>query len=369
MIGGVGLRLGAMYLLTGRWFPPDYRKLALEGQPLVQAIDEFKLHTGLWPDSLDELVPDFLSEKPPGYWEFQWPTLCLSGVMPHTGILYTFCPPDIGWSSDGDFGKGPISLPKPVTTLSAPPPQERFENGIAVLERRIRLNPGHHALYRDKVTYLVHQERQAEAVAAAREAAEVFPDDWWPQMALAELARGVAQERSSAAFADWADQHPNFNNYWYLFEYRRQHHELDAALDALERAAIHTVVRDRDYDRYTPDYFCFTAAAYACRLQKPELTLRLCEQWDRMSKERGYGGKGDMALRAAAYLNLGRTSEAQACVRQAIEEQWRQAGWPRDLGRLSAAAQAGEIDFVYDAEMGGSVYTPLRIFEAWGLDE
>ena len=166
------------------------------------------------------------------------------------------------------------------------------------------------------------------------------------------------------------NRNPNFNNYWYLAEYYRQAEQPDMALRALEQAAAQAVVLSRAYDSKVPEYFCFSAAAYACKMQKYDLTLKLCDQWDRMVKAQRYGGNDSLAIRAGAYLGLGRIADAQAFARRAIDRQKEQAGWSGDLERLNAAAQAGDTTFIYDAEKdegGGSVW--VYLFESSGLDE
>jgi hypothetical protein len=105
-------------------------------------------------------------------------------------------------------------------------------------------------------------------------------------------------------------------------------------------------------------------------MQKYELTLRICRQWDAMAKAQGYGGNDAMAIRSAASLDLGRIDEARSLAAQAIEQGKKQAGWACKLDRLNAAAQAGNSSFIYDAAAGGSVGgTSMDVFEGVGQDE
>lgn len=359
LVGYFGLRLLLMFLLTGSLTAPDYKKIALGGQPTVQAIYEFKQQTGLWPLSIDELVPEYLPSRPSNWWMWQWPALYRPAGMPHTGIVYNFRPPDVGWSSGGDFAKGPISLPKPPTTRPAPTPEQQFKNAMALLDARIRREPGDFARYHSRITYLVHQKHPAEAIDFAQQAEKRFPDQWWPPMVIAQLSEGADKIAAVTAFSLWADHNPNFNNYWYLADYYRLNKQPVMALKALEQAAAYSVL-SRSYDRKVPEFFYFSAAAYACKMQKYDLTLKICDRW---------GGNDSLAIRAGACLGLGRIAEAQSFALKAIEQQKKQAGWAGDLDRLDAAAKAGDTKFIYDADKEVTDGPWVDLFESWGDDE
>jgi hypothetical protein len=94
----------------------DQTAIARQGQPIVQAIYEFRWQQGTWPVSLDDLVPDFLPSRPEGLWTFSNGCLITLTGLPHTGICYDFSRPDEGWQSKGDFGKGKLNVPASPTT-------------------------------------------------------------------------------------------------------------------------------------------------------------------------------------------------------------------------------------------------------------
>ena len=364
---------GLRYLFLGSLVPPDFHKLALEGQPTVQAVYEFKQQSGLWPLSIQELIPQYLEKSPGPDWEYSYyrkPYLSRHVYLPHTGINYYFKGSATGWVSEGDFGSGPIALAQPATTRPAPAPAQQFSNAIAVLDARILATPADFERHRDKIVFLVHREHRPEAFDLARKAATAFPAHWWPSLAAAELATGEDIAAAVKALCDWADANPCFNNYWYVADYFRRHNNPEMTSAMLEKAAAYPVVLSRQIDHYVPDFFCFDAAAYACKMQKYELTLKICRQWDAMTKAQGYGGNDAMAIRCAACLGLGRIDEARSLAAQAIEQGRKQAGWACDLDRLNAAAQAGNSSFIYDATAGGSVGTaPMDVFEGVGEDE
>jgi tetratricopeptide (TPR) repeat protein len=279
--------------------------------------------------------------------------------MPHTGIVYTFREPDVGWSSGGDFAQGSIPLPKPATTRPTPTPQEQFRNAITVLDSRILREPNNFTRYRSKITYLVHQKHQKEAIELAQQVAKKFPEQWWPPMVVAQLSEGEDKAAAVTAFSQWADRNANFNNYWYLAEYYRQNKRPEMALKALEQAAAYPVL-SRDCDTKVPDYFYFSAAAYACKMQKYDLSLKICDRW---------GGNDSLAIRAGAYLGLGRIADAQVFARKAIEQEKEQTGWSGDLEHLDAAAKAGDTTFIYNADREIFGKNWVDLFESWGDDE
>jgi hypothetical protein len=91
-----------------------------QGRPIVQAVYEFQKANGSWPATLQELVPDFLSEPPPveGNWSYSTaedrpPSLSADGG-PGRRLIYGFPPRkaallpanvDHGWILDGRDGE------------------------------------------------------------------------------------------------------------------------------------------------------------------------------------------------------------------------------------------------------------------------
>jgi hypothetical protein len=101
----------------------DYTNIAKQWNPTVQAIYDFKAEHGSYPKQLSELVPKYISQFPttdprgPGFFDdFDGQTLFV-WVAPHTYVIYIFTPGgDEGWACNGDFGVGPLPLPKLAST-------------------------------------------------------------------------------------------------------------------------------------------------------------------------------------------------------------------------------------------------------------
>lgn len=102
-----------------RLWSTDQTALAREGLPIVQAIYDFRAQHGHWPSSLDDLVPQYLPARPAGVWSYSHGTLLRYIGLPHTFIGYDFSQPEDGWQSRGDFGKGRLDVPPPLSTRPA----------------------------------------------------------------------------------------------------------------------------------------------------------------------------------------------------------------------------------------------------------
>jgi hypothetical protein len=105
----------------------EYVKIAKKYVPLVQAMYDYRRDHGSLPPSLGALVPNYRASVPglPEVYYNPDVALVIHAPAPHTGITYNFDPQREGWSSDGEFGFGPMPLPKlsasaPATTRSLP---------------------------------------------------------------------------------------------------------------------------------------------------------------------------------------------------------------------------------------------------------
>jgi hypothetical protein len=108
-----------------------------------------------------------------------------------------------------------------------------------------------------------------------------------------------------------------------------------------------------------PHGFAFDAATFACKQEEPELVLALCEAWARPRGVYDYQSPNLPAFRAAAFLALGRFSEAKAEVSKVLAESQENAIWAGNLHALESAIDRNDRSFVYDPGL------PYQGFMEW----
>jgi hypothetical protein len=111
------LYAGPMYCFMGRLTFPTEREYVAKAKvyvPVVQAIYDYKADHGSMPAKLQDLVPAYIASipDPTEIAQYDEVGLIIRAYAPHTEILYNFAPDHEGWSAGGDFGTGPLPLPK-----------------------------------------------------------------------------------------------------------------------------------------------------------------------------------------------------------------------------------------------------------------
>src|SRR5262249_25601416 len=145
---------------------------------------------------------------------------------PHTYVYYDFQPGQEGWYVGGDFGDGPLPVPKVTSTRPALSGEALVVARLAEYDRRIAADRRETTYYvqrncAEKIAYLVWLGRKSEALGSCRAAAVRFPDWWRPRMSAAVLAGPDEAAQAGQEFRAWVVQHPTFIHYWYLCRYYR----------------------------------------------------------------------------------------------------------------------------------------------------
>ena len=359
---------GFNYLLWGRITGPpktkDFEAIAREGQPLAQAISDYRSDHGLLPESFSDLVPAYLPQRPK---EWSWDGTCLThrSGAPHTIVGYWFVEGDLAhWKVRGEYQNQELSVPGPIEKKSSVSADAIFATRLAEFEKRINTKPRDFYAYRDKIDFAIFSKSNDIAIAECERAAKVLPNWWLPPMALAVLRTNDTQAEQN--FKSWVQVHPTFINYWYLSRFYRDKDDNDAAFAALDTATASAFSSDaaqldevkRDFrlavqgkpsqpsksitetpdDAYwNSDGFANDAARFCGENRNYALVLKIIRHCE----------IENMALQASAELGLGQFDAAIADAQKAAVSD-PQSVWARNLPQFLQAAEAHNTNFWFE---------------------
>ena len=359
--GVMGLCL-ALFLITRYW--PDYQvadgdygAAGKEGQPIVEAIERYWGETGLWPEYLEDLVPEYLAGAPgpQWYWEPGVSLLKNAGVV-DTFVRYDFGSPG-GWVQINAAGQEQgLAVARVARGGEAPLALEKVrEKRLKELEKRSKREPRVMEHRRMQVSLLLAMKKPAEAGVAIGEAAAMAPDHWWPKLAKESLGESSAAPEPREAFATWVALHPTYTHWFYLAVLEESRG--GAVVPALEQMVKCPLETDGE-DYFTYSAYAFEAARRAYEAKAYGLVLEIAEQWQKRVAEGGPDEGSYRAWRSAAELALGRQAEALADVRAAQVKNKERRLWAGNLAALEQAIQRGDATFRYDPQHEG-----FRVFE------
>lgn len=259
--------------------PPEARELAAQGQPIADALYRFKQEVGLWPEGLEDLVPQYLEGVPSG-WQYRRANRWSGWTLQHYDHGLVWLTNDRSHWAVGLGRAMRIMQDRPAPALHVSvDPAILTERVFAELERRIERNPADIWHWQGKISLLMKLGRSDEALAACEQSYAHLPAHWWPRYARARalIDRGDG-EQEVVDFAAWADAHPRFAHYWYLSLLRRQLGDVSGAIAALDQMAGLPFERCDD-DTYTRDSIVADAIEYARREGALDTVKRLCDRW------------------------------------------------------------------------------------------
>jgi HAMP domain-containing protein len=147
----------AVALLAYRYNPlRRFPERAHEATAVVDAVYRFRNDTGLWPEDLLELIPDYIHEIP-AEWEFIWggydnarpSALRLLGPL-HTKLEYTFLASvsavpafqdTHGWRATCEGDSLPVHVRQFVPKLVPRDENDRLKLALRILEQRVQREP------------------------------------------------------------------------------------------------------------------------------------------------------------------------------------------------------------------------------------
>jgi hypothetical protein len=341
------LIVGFMWYLVSRQREKDV-KTARDHKEVVEAIYNFRAARGWMPESLEDVVPEFLPKRPQS-WRIE--LFCGLLSIPHdfppgTNLVYTFLKEDEGWNVRG--------IPKLGPTRAELTGQELERARIKELDRRIAAKPNNLKYRTQKIAYLVIIGRDQDAVKECEAAATKAPHWWRAQYGMALLARREHAAAAEKRFREWVAAHPTFINYWYLAKYFRERKRPDDALTALREGAKHPVADANADAAWAVELFPYEAAIFSCQHREHRLTLEITRTW--ATYEQGSYANSPLdylAFRAAANLGLGNLEAARSDAALAVEWSRTRFGKPYriiyagNLTELQQAIERGDRTYVY----------------------
>jgi hypothetical protein len=346
----------------------DYVSIAQGNRFLVQAAYDFKADHGLWPQSLGDLYPAYLSKSPANPRTMLCDkrlTIPADEEIDGAYVVYSFDRVDEGWMLIDDPPNRPLPLPKVIASRPALTGDAMIAARLAEYDRRIRAAPGkdpyfiHHD-YAQKIAFLVSLGRKADVITTCRGAAIALPNWWRPPMTLAEIAGPDDAAQAEAGLQAWIKSHPTFTHYWYLSHHYRGQGRSDMAVSALQEAANHTLEENDPDASWSADAYAFDAATFACQQHQPALVLKIIRQWELWGTKRSHNDNLH-AFKAAAELTLGELDEASADMNKVKAAAKTQYLWAGNLDQLDHAVLTQDQTFVYDP---GNFPTDWKLFPA-----
>ncbi len=159
------------------------------GQPIVAAIYQFKEDTGVWPQRLADLVPDYL-EKEPELWHYSWAQhgnwslTCFAGY-PFTAVSFWLDRKTPGrWVVTSGYhyqrqANAPVA-PQPWPA----DPETQHQRFVREMRRRIAREPDEINHRRKLVDVLTQRGELKGARRECYECGRLFSAHWWPVLAL-----------------------------------------------------------------------------------------------------------------------------------------------------------------------------------------
>ncbi len=353
ILGFIGLR----FLFLGRLtFPSDaeYEAIAKSGQPIAQAICDYRSEHGLLPLVISDLVSMYLPKSSESGWRFDGVMLLHNAGIPRSYVSCSFVGED-GWTVWGEgINKHRLNVSGPVSQKPALTGEALFVAQLAEYERRIDDHPDNSyynsrikGYYEDKISFLGLAKRQNLLRAECERDTKRFPDWWLPQMALAES--DALNSDAGKQFVAWVHQHGTFVNYWYLARYFHNKGDIPAALTALEQASMSPYEAYPDWARWSGIGFAFDSAQFSYENSNYNLTIKLCQHCEPIPGS--WEGCTLLEFVAAAELKLMQfepaITNAQRVVDIAKQHPMQVEIDVGNLSKLLEAAKAHDTNFEY----------------------
>jgi tetratricopeptide (TPR) repeat protein len=344
------------------------------GAPVVRAVYKFKASCGLWPCSLDELVPDYASREQLRGWSFTWNGggwwyLTDYGAFPEELLRYDHrSARKAGWmATDGEWEtwlEGGEIIPPKVDVSD----KERDAARVAVLRARIDRYKDAIIHHQGLVCWYYSQEDYKSAREACEQCLKRWPGHWWPNLMLAYIERkqGLADE-ADKQLARFTADHDDLTHWYLAGQFYAEARRWDKAKEALAKAGqarlsgLHGEKDSGEILGRSGEGFARDAAVLCYKQGWLEEALTVCDQWEQFRRKQGYGNMSYWAIRAACYLAQGKDEQARQAVDRILAEMKETNVGVKHLEELDEAIKRKNHDYHYDP--GGYPPTSLVLIE------
>jgi hypothetical protein len=346
------------------------KDVAARGKPIVDAIYQFKADCGLWPCSLRELIPDYLTSEQIRGWSYTWqPTnwwyLSDLGLFPENIIRYEFRGKQAGWLiTDGETEtwiqkRKSETSPRKLSTEV----QRKF---VTALKSRIR-NYKHEIIHYQGLICWYYQ--RGEYRSASEECAKClrrWPNHWWPNLMMAYIEKKLDQEAGAdKRLATFATRKSDLGHWFFVADYYLQTGQAKKCRHAMRtgsKAPIRDVFDGRDAGELfgvSGELLAWQAAVLCYRQAWFEECLAVCDQWQAFEKEKGYlVDHSYWALRAACYLARREYEKANDAIQSMMKIYRRKGVWADHLTELEDSINRKDSQYKYDP---GNCFTHFSI--------
>jgi pentatricopeptide repeat protein len=325
----------------------EYNKVARAGVPIAEAVYMYRNATELYPESIEDLSRIATIAVDTNQWSYEWDNHLarleyIGSEVPH-GLTYSFRDRHSGWSICNRLHHDMrIDAPVRVPPRPARTQDDRYRLIVDEIQKRIARSPTNAVHYQGLISYCVRSDRLEDALSFAKRMHEKELLPWWEMQMLARILNRLSHDNwAEKEMCTAAATNPGFLPFFYMAWFYREVGDTEAAVNALSKASQYPFI-GMGWNHYVDDYYFWLATTYAYLEKRNDLVLALCDRWESNDQKRGYGSPNPLALRAAALLAKGNTSEAIVHINRAIEMKEDRAIWADNLDTLSQAIRQGD---------------------------
>lgn len=334
--------------------PETHLAAARKGVPVVAALYRYRNDHGLWPLSLQELVPDYATAEDCDGWGFRWRPqgdwrLMSTRGMP--GWRVSFSPkPQPGWDvTVGGIDVIPLAVEQPLPPRRDPPVGPRRQE----LLRRIAADPRRISHYQGLMGDYVRAGDWSAARDLCLRARAARPDHWWPHLMLADidLRRGEA-ELARETLRGWLAAADGFPRRVVVAELLWRHRRLDDArgeLAAASKFPLDSLGPSDDAEEMVKMGvgFAWHGSVIAYSEGWYDLARAICDRWEEYDvQENRTASPGYYLIRAACFLALGdcrAAGEVSADLHRRMRGNYSWREIHADLDRAVAERRPGKL--------------------------
>jgi hypothetical protein len=350
----------------------ELKKAIDSGNRVVIGVNRFKREIGLWPISLEEVCPAYVDSATCSGWVYvwnangDWKLLCQRfGPLP--ALVFQNSPDARGWRIPNEFLGTPLNVPVPDADIAAADNEQRQTATLKCFRQRIHKEPNAEIHRQAFVLWLWDHQRHKEAIEGTDKCIERWPSDWWPRVVRALIENDLGREtEGERQLVEFVENNTSFGKLVCLaIYYSKIHHseKLEQTLVRCRKVPIAGFDEDTNPNGTdsspSADFLAWQLILYAYHLGKDELTISLCDHWEKYGvKALSFTYPSCYAVRAACLLRRGRFDDAQNDIRR-LDDVSLSSLWAQNVDKLIAAVRARDKQFRYDPG------TSPRLIDIW----